>query len=123
MSTTHPLRLVIENFKSTFVKYTMDLLCKQIDSGQVEPHSNSTFEQKLNYVHGNLIKFIGIFVDALICFYNMESEIRGERDIKRDILFLTTYLFIWNGLPFQRLNFICISTGELFLRLALKLGV
>lgn len=86
MSTTHPLRLVIENFKSTFVKYTMDLLCKQIDSGQVEPHSNSTFEQKLNYVHGNLINFIGIFVDALICFYNMESEIRGERDIKRDIL-------------------------------------
>jgi hypothetical protein len=46
----HPVRAIIEQFKSRFVAQNMVLLCKQIDESTVEVLSDVSFERKLNYV-------------------------------------------------------------------------
>ena len=82
----HPIRLVLDKFKSLFVQYNMDLLCKAVDTGCYEPLSEFTFEKKLEYVQNALLKFIALFVDVLITFYSMEDEIKGERDLRRELI-------------------------------------
>lgn len=34
-----------------------------------------------------MLKFISLLVDVLITFYSMEDQVRGERDLRRELLF------------------------------------
>lgn len=64
----------------------MDLLCKAVDTGCFEPLSEFSFEKKLEYVQSALLKFISLIVDVLITFYSLEDEIKGERDLRRELI-------------------------------------
>jgi len=93
----HPIRFILEKFKALFVKYNMDLLCKSVDSGTYEPLSEFSFEKKLEYVTNALLKFIALIVDVLITFYSMEDEIKGERDLRRELIYNLITNFVLEG--------------------------
>lgn len=56
----------------------------------------SNTEQKLAYVQKSIQKQINLIVDALITFYRLE-EIRGERDLKRELLINLVTNFVLEG--------------------------
>ena len=58
----------------------MVLLCK----AELKQVSHS---DKLEYVRDSIVKQINLFVDALVSFYSLEDQIKGERDLKRELLF------------------------------------
>ena len=58
----------------------MVLLCK----AELKEVSHS---DKLEYVRDSIVKQINLFVDALVSFYSLEDHIKGERDLKRELLF------------------------------------
>ena len=41
----------------------------------------------MHYLHRVVLKTINLLVDVLIQFYSMEDQIRGERDLRRELLF------------------------------------
>ena len=41
----------------------------------------------MDYLERAVLKVINMFVEVLITFYSMEDVIRGERDLRRELLF------------------------------------
>ena len=75
--TTHPLRGVIEKFKSAFVKKNYVLLCRQsADTDTPEPLSDIPFDSKIAYVQHSVKKMIGVLVDATLMFYELDEIIK-----------------------------------------------
>lgn len=71
---------MIEKFKQIFIEANMVLLCK----AELKEVSNL---DKLEYVRDSIVKQINWFVDSLVSFYSLDEQIRGERDLKRELLF------------------------------------
>ena len=74
--TTHPLRGVIEKFKTSFVKKNYVLLCKQHASNSPEPLSDISFDEKIAYTQNAVQKMISVLVDATLLFYELDEIVR-----------------------------------------------
>lgn len=92
----HPMRAIIEQFKSRFVAQNMVLLCKQIDDSVVEVLSDISFEQKLNYVQKSLEGFINVVVGATAVFYSLEDMVKPNK-LSRELFVNMITNFILDG--------------------------
>ena len=86
----HPIREVIEQFKTHFSDCCMVLLSKDSDCVQVG------FEEKMNYVKETILRTIHVFVDAALIFYGFETLIKPI-DLKRELFFNLLANFIIEG--------------------------
>lgn len=75
----------------------MMLLCKSAAEECKDDLTTSTHSSKLDYVHRSLLKVINLFVDALISFYSIEDQIKGEKDLRRELLFNLITNFVLEG--------------------------
>jgi hypothetical protein len=67
--TQHPIRVVIEKFKSFFHDSNVMLLCKSAGAGVESDLNMATGSEKIDFVQRMITKTIGIFIDAIILFY------------------------------------------------------
>lgn len=65
----------------------MVLICKIAGEGLEDDVVEATYAEKLDYLERAILKQINLFVDALIAFYSLEDQIRGEKDLRRELLF------------------------------------
>lgn len=62
-------------------------------------------------MHRTLLKMINLFVEAVISFYSLEDQIKGEKDLRRELLFnLLTNLILEGELYFIVYN---LSSGAI----------
>lgn len=114
----HPLRAIIEEFKSVFVAQNMVLLCKQIDEQSREVLADVPFENKLNYVQKALESFINVIVGATAVFYSLEDLVKPSKLSRELFVNMVTNLVLegevyfllfnltssWMEVPLQRLQ-------------------
>lgn len=107
----HPIRQIIEKFKMLFCDSNLMLLCKSAAEECKDDLTVSTHSSKLDYVHRSLLKVINLFVEAIISFYSLEDQIKGEKDLRRELLFnLLTNLILEGELYFIVYN---LSSGSI----------
>ncbi len=73
------------------------LLCKSAAEECKDDLTVSTHSSKLDYIHRTLLKVINLFVEAFISFYSLEDQIKGEKDLRRELLFNLVTNFILEG--------------------------
>ena len=108
----HPIRDIIERLKEMFIEHSMVLLCKQSDPIAKEVLSEATFEEKMNYAKESLIRVINIIVEAVLIFYNLDTQIKPH-DLKRELFInLVTNIVLEGELYFLIFNLIsnCFAT-------------
>jgi hypothetical protein len=93
----HPLRQIFEKFKILFCDSNLMLLCKSAAEECKDDLTVSTHSSKLDYIHRTLLKVINLFVEAFISFYSLEDQIKGEKDLRRELLFNLVTNFILEG--------------------------
>ena len=64
----------------------------------------------MDYVHRTILKQVNIIVDSLITFYSMEDQIKGEKDLRRELLInLITNFVLQGDLYFLVHNLIAVT--------------
>ena len=81
------MKQVILEFKVLFNEANLMLMCKAAGEGIEKDFVFATNDKKLDYLQRTLLKQINLFVDSLITFYSLEDQIRGEKDLRRELLF------------------------------------
>ena len=74
--TTHPIRGVIEKFKTEFVRKNYVLLCRQTAHNSPEPLSDVSYDDKIDYTQNAVQKMINILVDATLLFYELDELVK-----------------------------------------------
>lgn len=88
---------MIEKFKSYFGDANVMLLCKSAGHGVEGDLNSATYDQKIDFVHRTITRMINLFIDAIIVFYGLEDQIRGEKDLRRELLFNLIANFVLEG--------------------------
>ena len=102
----HPIRSIIEFFKTQFAEKCEVLLCVTADENAYELLYDASFEEKLAYAKASILRIINVFVDALLVFYDLDTIVKPH-DLKREFFInLVTNIVLSDELYFLIFNVI-----------------